>query len=258
VKSFLSTALPALLLAAALSGCSSAPNRTSLGHVEIRLTDAPGDFEQVNIVVTSVSIHRDGSGWETIKDDTTTYDLLTLRNGVFTGLAAGDVPAGHYTQIRLGIGEGSHVVQDGAIHPLEIPSGMQSGYKLVGEFDVPAGGAIELTLDFDAARSILRTGNGRYKLKPTVRVVVNDVSGQIIGHVLPEGTPGTAYALQGADTLQTGAFGADGRFVLGSLAAGSYEVLLHPAQAYRDTTLTDVVVNPTETTDVGDVELTPQ
>ena len=75
---------------------------------------------------------------------------------------------------------------------------------------------------------------------------------------VPEGTPGTAYALQGADTLQTGAFGADGRFVLGSLAAGSYEVLLHPAQAYRDTTLTDVVVNPTETTDVGDVELTPQ
>jgi len=248
----------ALSLLVALMGCSSKPNNTALGHVDLRLTDAPGDFEQVNLVVTGVSIHRDGSGWETIKQDTTTYDLLTLRNGVFTGLAAGDVPAGHYTQIRLAIGEGSNIVRSGTTYPIDIPSGMQSGYKLVGEFDVPAGGAIELTLDFDAARSIIQTGNGSYKLKPTVRVVVNDLIGRITGHLLPEGTAAAIYALQGADTLQTTAAGSDGHFTLGALAAGSYAVAIHPAGGYRDTTLDAVTVVSGQTKDVGDVQLTPQ
>jgi len=245
------------MLLAAASGCSTAPSATSLGHVTLRLTDAPGDFEQVNLVVTGVSIHRSGSDWETIRTDTTTYDLLRLRNGASVVLADGDVPAGHYTQIRLMLGEGSHVVVGGVAHALEIPSGFQTGYKLVGEFDLPAGGAVGLTLDFDAARSIVVTGNGRYKLKPTCRVIVTDVAGRIIGRVLPDGAHAEMFAIQGADTLQSTESGADGRFSLGALAVGVYSVAIHPAADYRDTTLTGVEVRASQTTDVGDVALRP-
>ncbi len=261
MKARLIAALAACMLLAALSGCSTNPSGTALGHVSIRLTDAPGDYEQVNLVVTGVSIHRGDEttgGWETLKHDTTTYDLLQLRNGVFAGLAAGDVPAGHYTQIRLHIGAGSNVVVGGVTYPLGIPSGMQTGYKLVGEFDVPAGGLVELTLDFDAARSIVVTGNGTYKLKPTVRVIVNDLAGRIIGHLLPEGVAASVFAIQGTDTLQTTAAGTDGRFTLAALAAGAYSVAIHPAQGYRDTTLAGVAVTAGQTSDVGDVQLTPQ
>ena len=63
------------------------------------------------------------------------------------------MPAGHCTQIRLKLGAGSNVVVDGVTYPLTVPSGLQSGYKLVGEFDVPASGLVELALDLDAARS---------------------------------------------------------------------------------------------------------
>ena len=254
--------LAALAMLVALAGCSKQQSTAArLGHVSINLTDAPGDFEEVNLVVTGVSIHRgdeDSGGWETLKHDTTTYDLLQLRNGVFTQLGAGDVPAGHYTQVRLHIGEGSNVVVDGVVHPLTIPSGMQSGYKLVGEFDVPAGGGVELTLDFDAARSVLLTGNQQYKLKPTVRVIVNHVAttGAIIGHLLPEGVAASIYALAGTDTVQTTAAGSDGRFTLAALLPGSYSVAVHPTADYRDTTLTGVDVAAGATTDVGDVQLT--
>lgn len=257
MKNRVLAALAACMLLAALSGCSTAPSATPLGHVNIRLTDAPGDFEQVNLVVTGVAIHRSGDAWETLKGDTTTYDLLQLRNGASVVLADGDVPAGHYTQIRLLLGEGSHVVVGGVAYPLEIPSGFQTGYKLVGEFDLPAGGAVGLTLDFDAARSIVRTGNGSYKLKPTVRLIVTDLAGRIIGRLLPEGAHASVYAIQGADTLQSTESGTDGGFTLGALAAGLYSVAIHPAVDYRDTTLTGVEVKVGATTDAGDVTLRP-
>lgn len=163
-------ALAVTAMTTALLGCSSNPSRTSLGHVDLRLTDAPGDFEHVNVAVTGVSIHRDGSGWEALEQDSTTFDLLQLQNGVTTMLASADVPSGHYTQVRLLIGGGSNVVVNGETHPLEIPSGFQTGYKLVGEFDVPAGGTIDMTLDFDAAHSVVLQPDGTYTLKPTVRL----------------------------------------------------------------------------------------
>jgi len=256
--------LAAALLLAALSSCSSHPTSGTVGHVDVRLTDAPGDYEQVNLVVTGVSIHRgddeDSGGWESLTlDSTTVFDLLELRNGVFAQLAEGDVPAGHYTQVRLLLGAGSNVVVGGTTYPLTVPSGMQSGYKLVGEFDVPAGGGVELTLDFDAARSIHRTGNGRYMLQPTVRVIVNQVAttGNIIGHLLPEGVAATAYAISGPDTVQTTVAGPDGRFDLAALLAGSYTVAIHPDAGHRDTTIADVAVTAGSTTDLGDIELSP-
>jgi len=257
----------ALLLIAALTGCSSHPNGTDLGTVKLNLTDAPGDFQAVNIVVTQVSIHRAGNedsdsgsdaGWEVLSDTTHTYDLLELRNGVFTTLAVGEIPAGHFTQIRLKLGEGSNVVVDGVTHPLTVPSGMQTGLKLVGEFDVPAGGLLELTLDFDANRSVILTGNHTYKLKPTVRVVPTIVSGAIIGHLLPEGVDATVFAITNGDTVQTTNALDDGRFSLGSLLAGTYSVAVHPAADFRDTTLTEIQVNTGATTDVGDIQLTAQ
>jgi hypothetical protein len=252
------TPLAALGLAA-LCGCAATDtHRAPLGHLTIHLTDAPGDFEQVNLVVTRVSVHRSDQAWETLKDETVTYDLMELRNGVFAVLAAGDVPAGHYTQVRLHIGEGTNVVVDGVAHPLFVPSGMQTGYKLVGEFDVPAGGDVEITLDFDAARSIVLTGEGDYILKPTARVIVGDQAGRIVGRLLPEGAEAEVLAMQGTEILQSTEAGPDGRFVLAALPAGDYSVAIHPSEGYRDTTLTEVAVTSGATTDLGDVELTPE
>ena len=161
----------AVVALAALLGCSKNPSGAGLGHVDLRLTDAPGDYEQVNVVITGVSINRDGGGWETIEDEAQTFDLIQLQNGVSTALASGDVPSGHYGQIRLLVGEGSNVVVDGVTHDLEIPSGLQSGIKVIGGFDVPEGGTLDMTIDFDAAKSIVLTGSGKYSLKPVIRIV---------------------------------------------------------------------------------------
>jgi hypothetical protein len=245
-----------------LAGCSAdRQTGAQLGHISVRLTDAPGDFEQVNLVVTEVSLHRDGDAdgaWETLKlDSTTTFDLIQLQGGVLARLADGEVPAGHYTQVRLHLADGSNVVVNGTTYPLKVPSGMESGYKLIGAFDVPAGGAVDLTVDFDAARSVHRTGNGKYMLQPTCRLIVNPVqsSGAITGHLLPAGVAAKIYAVADTDTVQTTSAGADGHFTLAQLLAGTYAVAIHPAATFRDTTLHGVAVTAGQTTNLGDIQL---
>lgn len=182
-RSFLVRVAPLLLTG--LLGCSG-PDGVPLGTVRMRLIDAPAAIQAVHIEVTEVSVHpadglsgqaaRDGlpagadTGWEIVTDQTVTYDLLTLRGGTFATLAEALVPVGNYTQIRLKIGKDSNVVVDGVTHPLVVPSGAQSGLKLIHDFTVTPNAAANLTLDFDAAKSVSQTGDGTWHLKPTITV----------------------------------------------------------------------------------------
>lgn len=248
-------------LIAALGCGKSTPTSTGMGWIHLSLSDAAGPFDAVNLVVREVSIHRgddETGGWEVVKNDTAaTFDLLQLRNGVFATLGIAPVPAGHYTQIRLKLDPGSNVVVGGTPFPLTVPSGMQSGYKLVGEFDVPARDSADVMIDFDAARSVHQTGNGRYMLKPTARVVVAHLTGAISGQISPAGTNAVVYALMAVDTVTSTMPGSDGAFLLPSLLPGSYSVAIHPDPAFRDTTLAGVSVTAGMTTPLGVIDLTP-
>ncbi len=258
-------ALLILLALLVLAGCSKSPTGpAALGTLRVQLTDAPGDFEAVNLVIDQVAAHIESTavdtsgGWEILSSHPGTFDLIQLRNGVFTTIGVAEIPAGHYTQIRLKLGAGSDVVVDGVTHPLVVPSGLETGLKLIGSFDVPAGGLVDVALDFDAARSIHRTGAGDYLLRPTVKVMPFSTAGAIRGTVLPAGTAATIFAIQAADTLGTAVAGPTGSFTVSLLAAGIYSVAFHPAAGFRDTTLAGVVVTAGQTTDVGEVRLTAQ
>jgi hypothetical protein len=257
-----------------LAGCASDHNSVSgpgYGTMNVRLTDDPGDYDQVNIVVTQISARlEDGAvfdttgaeslevedGWVILDNTTHTYDLMTLQNGVTRQVANELVPAGRYTQIRMKIGTGSNVVIDGVTHPLTVPSGAQSGWKINGIFDVPTNGGMSITLDFDAARSIVTTGNGDYILKPVIRAMPTPLSGAISGSLSPA-TPATIEAIAGPDTLSSARASGTGGFTLSVLPAGAYNVTVRPDSGYRDTTFTDVLVTAGATHDLGTIGLTP-
>jgi hypothetical protein len=257
-----------------IAGCSSGPSGPGMGTMSVRMTDAPGDFQSVSLVVTQVSAHLGGAdefadagddsadttsgGWVVLNNTPATYDLLTLENGVFATIGLAKVPAGHYTQVRLKLGPGSTVTVDGVQHPLTVPSGLQSGLKLVGSFDVPANGLLDIALDFDAAHSIVLNGAGEYHLKPTVKVLPFSTAGAIAGLVSPAGTPTTIYAIQAPDTVGSTTAADDGHFTISVLAPGTYSVGFHPAAGFRDTSLAGIAVTAHTTTDVGTVVLTAQ
>jgi hypothetical protein len=260
-------ALTALALLSIMAGCSAqhslptTPTHASW-NVRIQITDAPGTFDAVNLVVDEVSIRRDGSdslaGWEVLSSAPGTFDLMKLRNGLFATLGQAMVPPSTYSQIRLKLGAGSNVVVDGVMHPLVVPSGMQSGYKLTGVFVVPADQMLDLALDFDAARSIHVTGNGKYMLHPVVTVMPFSTAGSIAGRVLPDTSEAEVFALMGADTVAHALPAADGSFMITPIAEGTYAIAVHPDTLFRDTTITGVVVTRQQTTQLGDIVLTPK
>jgi hypothetical protein len=254
--------LPALALAVAalVTGCGTS-TQPNAGTVRVSITDSPADFDSVILVIREVAVHRagpDDAGWSSFVPDSSRYDLLQLRNGVFGLMGETPVPAGHYTQVRLLLDPGSYVVENGLRRDIVIPSGLQTGLKIVGQFDVIAGTVVDLGIDFDAARSFHETGSGKLMLKPTVRVMVLPMAGAISGTVSPPSPPSMAYAIAGTDTLAAAMPDAVGAFVLPMLGAGTYTVAIDAPASYRDTVFSAVPVTAGQVTALGVVTLTPQ
>jgi len=233
------------------------------GRLKMYLIDSPAALDSVIICVTRVEVHRAGndstSGWFVINDSTRYFDLLQLTNGASAILGDTSLPAGQYTQIRLFIGDGSYVIDQGIKHFLEVPSGSQSGLKLIHQFTIESNKLYELLLDFNVEKSIVITGNGQYKLKPTIKVTPVVISGSISGQVLPLDAQPTIWTTYGTDTITTYT-DLQGHFKLMGLLQGLYDVNIIPldTMVYRDTVITGVQVFANQETDIDTVTLQPR
>ena len=216
----------------------------STGILKIFITDAPASYEAVNITFSTISAHID-SEWVTVQAEPITVNLLEWNNGKSIEVGAAEVPAGHYTQIRLII-ENAEISVNQVVHPLSVPSGAQTGLKLGPAFSVLPGSTCELVIDFDVQRSIVVTGpkwNPKgYKLKPRLRVTPKAVTGSISGTVEnPKDVP-LAYAIQEnvsineQDTLTTAIVDTTtGEFMLAFLPEGIYKVSVRDTlERYHD------------------------
>ena len=233
------------------------------GRLKMYLVDSPASFDSVIICVERVEVHKSGndstSGWFVINDSTRYFDLLLLTNGASSVLGDTSLSPGKYTQIRLIIGPGSYVIDNGVKHDLEVPSGSQSGLKLTHQFTIESGKLYELILDFNVNKSIVITGNGRYKLKPTIRVMPMVISGSIAGQVRPLNALPTISTVYGTDTVTTYT-DLQGLFKLIALPSGMYDVNIVPFDTlfYRDTVITNVQVIANQETNIGLVTLQPK
>lgn len=243
--------LMALLLVAVAGGCGGGGGSgnsagsaavTGQGTLGVSLTDMPAcGFDAVNVTVRKVRVHQSSSasdtdgGWTEITlNPARKINLLNLTNGVLDSLGETLLMAGHYTQVRLVLESNSvtplanSVVPTGGVETaLVTPSAVQSGIKLVHEFDVAAGQRVDLVLDFDACRSIVKRGNGTFGLKPVIRVtplLVNGITGFVDTALMGSNVMVTAQ--QGGNIVQATVPNAQtGAFFLARLAAGNYDVV---------------------------------
>ena len=237
----------ALVLAAIVAGCGGGGgggDGGGTGTLGVSLTDAPAcGFNAVNVSVSKVRAHVSGDasehsgGWAEITlSPARKINLLDLTNGVVETLGETTLPAGHYTQLRLVLAANTgssptnnSVVLSGAPGTeiaLTTPSAVQSGIKLINEFDVAPGQRVDLVLDFDACKSIVTRGNGSYLLKPVIKViptVLNGINGFVdtsLSNVMVSAqVGGTVIRSTVPDTLT-------GAFLLARLAPGNYDVVI--------------------------------
>jgi hypothetical protein len=230
--------------------------------VEVRLTDGPGDYQQVNIDIEDVQINPsdDNSGWISLMDnnDKGIYDLLTLTNGQDTLLGSITTTEAKISQIRLILGTGNTVKVGDQTYDLITPSAQQSGLKLNLQQTLSEGVTYKILLDFDAAKSIVARGNGTFSLKPVIRVISEATSGSISGTVSPVASNPAIYALSGTDTVNTSFPDETGKFLLKAMPAGTYKVTFEPAEGYVSKQVESVIVTTGNVTSLGTVTIEEQ
>ncbi|MDI1234689.1 MAG: DUF4382 domain-containing protein [bacterium] len=231
------------------SGTSSSESQKSTFNM--RMTDAPGDYDAVYVEIIGAEVNSDVNGWVALNVKAGIYNLLDLTNGKDTLIANGQVAVGNVSQIRLILGDNNKVVVKGTTYLLTTPSAQQSGLKLQVHAELLAGVDYNMLLDFDADKSIVATGNGKYMLKPVIRVVTKATTGSIQGLVLPLLAHPAVYAISGTDSFSTYTDTLTGTFYIGGLSAGSYKVLVMPKAPYTDTAILGVGVTIGAITNVG-------
>lgn len=261
MKTAYASLLSLLLLAAAfLPGCKKdddSPNTPGSANVSLRLTDGPGNYDAVWIDIRQVEIITDAGRTTLVPFRPGRYDLLSLSNGIDTLLLTAPIPAATISQIRLILGPDNSVVVGGVSHPLNTPSAQESGLKLNLHETLVAGQSYTFWLDFDAGRSIVKTGNGKYQLKPVIRAYTAATNGQIEGYVFPPAAGVMVYATFGSETYAA-IPSATGYYRFTGLPAGSYGVLLDATLgSYTDVRFDNVNVNFGAVTTLAPTTLTP-
>jgi hypothetical protein len=222
MRSLLSRTLCSLLAAVVIAGLSAcSAGGSNMGRLSMSLTDKPGtSFDAVYVSIKEIAVHKDTDpegAWTTILTVNQTFELTALSNGVRKELGIVDLEPGHYTQMRLLIGTdaiapnpyANYVVdKQGVPHAMKVPSGVQTGLKIIQGFDINANSTTELVFDFDATRSVVVAGNsGKYLLKPTIHMIDDTQTRTIIkGTVqttVPAPLPGAEVSLQTFDAAQT-------------------------------------------------------
>jgi hypothetical protein len=193
----------------ACGGGDSSGGAEPTGFLSLGVSDAPlHSAEKVCITFDDIELKRAGDGPPFLVDmPQTKVNLLD-----FQGMNAApllfneEVPAGEYVWIRLVLdlsegsnggagdtgdpticdGDASYIVTDGGTrHNLYVPSGDQTGLKLINRIIVPVNASADFTVEWDLLRSI-NTPPGLspdVAMKPVIKLVNNAEVGTLRGTV---------------------------------------------------------------------------
>jgi hypothetical protein len=248
--------------------CGESVSEPGPARLQILLVDAPSDYiAQAEVDIGRVELLPAGDGDRILLSEDGTdgfVNLLALQGDVSEVLADEEIPVGFYHQLRMIVEDARVVLKDGTTFQdgtseaaLSVPSGAQTGLKLnlssadgseEGEDSSEgveiAGGRTVLVLDFDVNQSFRLQGNPEtpaglksVSFRPTIRVVVEDLSGSVSGTISTDLTdqplgglvvtasavdPGTSEEFQSLEA--TGVTSDTGAYTIRLLPPGTYTV----------------------------------
>jgi hypothetical protein len=243
-----------IALGMGLSACNKNDAGDGMTKLSVKITDGPGAYDALLLSVKEIQVFS-SEGQSTLAVGSAPFNILNFRMGKDTLIASQDIPSGTIQEVRLVLNDtGNRVIINGTSYPLTTPSGQSSGVKLKVQDNLEPGVAYTLLLDFDAAKSIVQTGSGKYILKPVIRVIPNAVSGSITGIISPAASNPKIYAITGTDTLGT-ISDASGKFWFPGVSAGTYKIEIQPVSPYINKTIDNIVVVQGSIKDLGTITM---
>lgn len=236
----------AAAIVALITACNKSEDTTpGMGRLVIKVTDAPFPMdliESATVTISKVEIRKvgdedpDGNPFILLTDVPETFNLLELRNGVVAELLDMEIPAGEYDMIRLYVTDAGLKLITGMEFNVKVPSGSQSGLKLIVDppLVVTEGITEELLIDFDLSRTFELLGNPitpagirGFILKPVIRVVNLSTAGRIEGVVTDKSSTklkDAAVWLMQDTVITTAHTGADGKYAIIGVPEGTYSM----------------------------------
>ena len=105
-------------------------NNTNQTQLNVKLTDAIGDYEAIVLNIKEINVITSG-GTSTLAVGDQEFDVLKFRNGRDTLIASETIPSGRLQEVRLVLeNTGNYLIKDGVRYDLTTPSGQSSGVKL--------------------------------------------------------------------------------------------------------------------------------
>ena len=201
-----------------LGGCggsSSDQNGDSMGVLILSVSDAPIDAAKVCIKFDGIQLKKadEDPPIDIDFDDPVVINLLANQGAVSETLVSTEVEAGTYEWVRLkvdavtgnsaGVGDsdftdpvcadeenGSYLLTDlGELFNIWIPSGDETGLKLIKDIVIPVNSSGNYTAEWDLGMSFVGPpglGTGEAIMKPVVKLVANNEVGTLNGTVADE------------------------------------------------------------------------
>lgn len=193
-------------VAIALTACSS--GGSDKGSVTVTTTGSAGATGFLTLNLRDAAVHDVAEVWVEFDGVTlmradddpveisfpapVSVDLLTLTaDNTETLLDSAQVPAGAYEQMRLhvnaehdGVMDSYVITNSGGQEEIRVPSGSQSGLKLIGGVTITANQELSLMIDWDVRMGLVDPPGlpGRL-LRPTLRVMDMTAYGKLTGTV---------------------------------------------------------------------------
>lgn len=219
----------------------------------VKLTDMPAEVEEVNIDITVVSVLIDDS-IHSLFTNNGIYNLLDFAGEKDTIIASKKIPVGYLSQIRLVLGKNNSLKMGGEYFDLEAPSASESGLKLNVQEQLYHDVTYTYVLDFIVDKSIV-DANGKYLLKPVIKVINETISGTINGVVSPAEAETEITAFSDLDTITGVADIISGQYTLRGLSATTYDLFFNPIGPWQDTTLYGIQVDEKQTVELDTLYL---
>lgn len=272
-----------LLTAAAFAtiGCGGETGKPKTGYLGVCMVDSSDPkIPSLYVRFDSIDLYNTQKGWQHTITIPVVYDLVRLGLIEIPMCGNPELPVGNYEELRMVISEAWISDSDGD-HPVEITgnSGFL-GFRFKPGTVVEENRMIDLIVDFNVEKSIVKDGDGNYRLQPVVSCVAGSHrGGPTIEGLITDGQvplskasvvaaghqPGTgsytAQTVEG-DVERDGADDT-GKFKIWTVKDGVYDVTINwtdPNNPSRklSATVPDVVLDHTSGIYLGTVVLTPQ